>query len=88
MNPPSVATHADVIPTSTANGDKKSLYVLYHRRKSELFPKPKFFWHNGDLRSSIERGKRHCEEIGEVFLMVRPFISDLEFDEKRHRGEL
>jgi hypothetical protein len=74
-------------PLSPNNGvNKKLLYVLWHRENSNPHPLSKYFWHEGDLRSAIARGKNHCEKMGIRFIFVRPFLSDLEADEKRHTG--
>jgi hypothetical protein len=72
------------IPTD----NKKSLFVLLYRQKNNPYPMIKNFFHPGDFRSAIQRGKRHCDDTGLVFIMVKPFVSDLDDEEKRHRGEI
>jgi len=66
---------------------KKNLYVLYYRYKNQPHPLIKNFFHEGDLKSAIADGKNHCEATNLVFLMVRPFLSDLRLDEKKHFGQ-
>lgn len=71
-----------------AKAAKKNLFILQYRQKSNPHPLFKYFGHAGDFRSAIQRGKRHCDETGLVFIMVKPFMSDLDDDERKHRGEI
>ena len=43
----------------------------------------KTFLFDGPLRKAADRGRAHCDLMGYVFNYVKPFVSDLEFDEKR-----
>lgn len=68
-----------------------NLFVLRYRFGSGpqgSHPKEsrKQFRFNGDLKSAIEEGRRHCQEVGFRFLDVTPFLSDLQSDEERMRN--
>lgn len=58
-------------------------YVLYYRQGNELGYKIKWFDFIGDLPAAIVRGRNHCTNMNFKFLFVRPFLSDLDQDEKQ-----
>jgi hypothetical protein len=60
----------------------RRLYILYYRFRSSI-PFSKVFPFDGPLVGAAERGKKHCELMGYSFVIVRPFIVDLEHQEKR-----
>jgi len=64
----------------------KSLFCLWYRERRNPHPQTKYFFFEGDLRAAIAKGRQHCETTNLVFIHVRPFLSDLEADEKRHLG--
>ena len=57
----------------------KRIYILTFRRGSSL--QTKNFNHDGDLKDAIQRGRDHCAKMGYVFVLVRPFVVDLEHQE-------
>ncbi len=58
-------------------------YVLYYRFSSEPGGfSIKWFDLKGDLTSAIRRGREHCLTMQLKFLSVRPFMSDLDKEEK------
>ena len=65
---------------------KPTMYSLWYRENTNPHPLYKFFFHEGNLQSAIARGKVHCERMGQRFIFVRPFLSDLNADERRHFG--
>jgi hypothetical protein len=60
----------------------KSLYVLYYRQGANPSYMQKWFEFSGNLTEAINRGRKHCEIMNMRFLSVRPFLSDLETEEK------
>lgn len=60
-----------------------TLYVLYYREGQNPHPQQQFFELKGDFRSVISRVKRHCELMNKRFINVRPFLVDLDEEEKR-----
>jgi hypothetical protein len=66
--------------------DKPSLFCLWYRENSNPHPLTKYFWFTGDLRGAIARGRLHCERLGQRFIHVRPFLTDLDMEEKRIQG--
>ena len=73
------STTATLVAPIVASG---TLYQLFWRQGSRPFTETKYFHHKGDLRSAIERGKRHCEVMNIRFVMVKPFITIFEDEEK------
>lgn len=61
---------------------KKNLYTLFYIRGNAHHLYSKTFFHQGEFKSVIERGKRHCDAMSYRFIKVIPFISDLVADEK------
>ena len=72
------ALESDLLPPV----DLRSVYSLYYRHGSNTSCF-KLFEHKGDLASAAQRGRTHCELMGYVFIYVKPFLSDLEWEEKR-----
>lgn len=64
------------------------LYVLFYRHGVNPGCQ-KGFKHNGDLRSAVERAKKHCEIMNYRYVFVRPMICDLVAEEKQkmERGD-
>jgi len=60
-----------------------TMYVLYYREGQNPHPQMKYFELKGDFRTVISRVKRHCELMNMRFINVRPFLSNLEEDERR-----
>lgn len=60
-----------------------TMYVLYYREGQNPHPQMKYFNLKGEFRNVINRVKRHCELMHMRFINVRPFLSDLQEDEKR-----
>lgn len=60
-------------------------FILYYRYGAQK-PSDKVFEHVGTLRDAITRGKQHCETMDFRFIAVRPFIVDLD-DQERQRTE-
>lgn len=67
--------------------EKKNLYTLFYRSGSNPHPQVKNFFCEGTIREVIDRAKKHCEIIACRFVRVQPFISNLNADERLHRGE-
>jgi hypothetical protein len=66
---------------------KQNLFCLWYRENSNPHPLTKYFFHPGDLPSAIARGRVHCERVGQRFIWVRPFLTDLDKEEKRIQGD-
>lgn len=76
-------------PINQSNGKGNAqLYVLWYRERANPHPLNKFFPHKGDLNSAIARGRQHCMTVNQVFIHVRPFITDLDQEERRIRGNI
>jgi len=60
-----------------------TMYVLYYREGQNPHPQMKYFELKGEFRQVISRVKRHCELMNMRFINVRPFLSNLEDDERR-----
>lgn len=58
-------------------------YVLYYREGQNPHPQMAFFDLSGDFRQVISRVKRHCELMNKRFINVRPFLMNLDDEEKR-----
>lgn len=59
---------------------KARVFRLQYRQGNEI--KEKHFNFSGPLQEAILRGRDHCEKMGYRFILVRPFIVDLEHQEK------
>jgi hypothetical protein len=58
------------------------IYILFYRHGTN--PNClKYFKHKGTLASANQRAIEHCQLMGFHFQYVRPFITDLKFDEER-----
>lgn len=60
-----------------------TMYVLYYREGQNPHPQTKYFNLKGEFRQVIARVKRHCELMHMRFINVRPFLSNLDDDERR-----
>ena len=61
---------------------KERYYILYyHFPHSKI--ESKVFGHSGNLTSAIIRGRDHCEVMNYRFIKVRPFIVNLDDQERR-----
>lgn len=60
----------------------KVLYTLYYRQGMNPHPLQKNFYFEGDLHSAIVRSRKHCELMGIKFISVRPFLSNIDEEEK------
>ncbi len=61
---------------------KERSYILYYRyaKIPSLF---KVFQFKGTLQQAIMRGREHCLKMGYLFILVLPFMVDLEDQEQR-----
>ena len=59
-----------------------SIYTLYYRERDQPICTKNFVFH-GSLRGATDRGRAHCDLMGYVFNFVKPFITDLDRQEKR-----
>lgn len=73
--------------TTISPENKKFLWVLHYRKGNNPHPMTKQFFCEGELRSVVERAKKHCETVGERFVRVEPFITDLAQLERQHLGQ-
>ena len=64
--------------------DKPILYILYHRHGNTQHTDFMFFNYKGSFRDAIERGKAYCQRVNLRFISVKPFLTDLAEDERRH----
>lgn len=60
----------------------KLTYILQYFSGNNPKQCMKFFIHEGDLKSAIQRGRDHCSLLNLKFVHVRPMIDDLEVQEK------
>lgn len=58
----------------------KGLWLIHYRHGMNP-GLSKGMYHVGDVRSAVERAKRHCEMMGYRYVFVRPFVSDLQKEE-------
>jgi hypothetical protein len=54
-----------------------NLHILLLRRGNDPRPTPVYFAHDGDLNSAIAVGRSFCEKINARFVMVKPFVLNL-----------
>lgn len=66
-----------------AAGEKPILYILHYIQGRNLHFKF-FTYASADMKKVVQRCRDHCDASGFKFLYVRPFMSNLEDDEKRH----
>jgi hypothetical protein len=76
----SSATLPTLTPNPLSNQERERLYTLAYRQGSQV--KEKHFPFNGKLGGAIERGKLHCNRMGIKFVVVRPFVVDLDYQER------
>ena len=70
-----LAIASKVVPES------KNMYILFYRHG--MNPQcTKGFYCNGDIKAAVQRAQRHCEIMGYRYIFVRPFVSDIEEEEK------
>lgn len=66
--------------------DPTKLYTLFYR-SSNIPNVHETFYHEGDLKSAINRGIEHCQLMGYHYQYVKPFISNFKWkEEKRLKG--
>lgn len=68
---------------STSPPIELPIFTLYYRQGMNPHPMQKNFRFAGEFKQAIERGKSHCENMGLRFITVRPFITELDMEEKR-----
>ena len=61
--------------------DLSTLFVLFYRHGTN--PNCTKQFQSLDLVTANARGRQHCELMGFAFQYVKPFLSDLEVDERR-----
>ncbi len=58
-------------------------YTLYYRNGNNPHPQQKnFYLPTKDMKTVIERSKKHCETMGIRFVQVRPLWTNLDEEEK------
>lgn len=68
-----------VAPPSEVVKERERIYILSYRHQNQV--KTKNFNFRGPLKDAIERGRVHCKSMGYIFVLVRPFVIDLEHQE-------
>ena len=54
-------------------------YILYYRKTSSPHPEfISFFMKTTNMRKVMERARRHCEVMNYRFVLVAPFVVDLD----------
>ena len=61
-------------------------YTLYYRYPTTK-PLSKSFYLDDNLSMAIKRGRAHCEEMGCLFICVRPLIVNLDLQEEYKRKD-
>jgi hypothetical protein len=59
----------------------KNLYILFYRHGMNPHCQ-KGFTNSGDIKAAVQRAQRHCEIMGYRYIFVRPFVSDIDEEEK------
>jgi hypothetical protein len=59
----------------------KNIYILFYRHGMNAGCQKGFFC-EGDIKQAVQRAQRHCEVMGYRYIFVRPFVSDIEEEEK------
>lgn len=73
-------------PVSFRIPDITKVWTLFYRHG--VNPRcEKGFYHDGDMRSAVDRAKKHCELMGYRYIFIRPFVVDIE-QEEIGRGRL
>jgi len=67
--------------TPKVASNNKNVYILFYRHGMNPHCQ-KGFSHDGDIKSAVQRAQRHCEVMGYRYIFVRPFISDIDEEEK------
>lgn len=63
------------------------IWTLYYRY-GNIPQITKGFELDGSLHDAIMRGRTHCEKMGYIFLLVRPMLVDLDYQENSYsQGE-
>lgn len=57
-------------------------FILSYIHGGNAAIRRKNFFHSGDKKSAIQRGKDHCNTMGYKFIRVDPFFANLDEDEK------
>ena len=82
MTTPVTETTPRKIPTATELINSKKVWTLYFRYGSVPFLHKNFI-HDGNMLDAINRARQHCIIMGYKFICVRPFLIDLDEQEKR-----
>lgn len=62
------------------------IYKLFFKHKGRA-PLEKVFRLRGTKRDAIERGQRHCIEMGYQFIIVKPYEVDLDAQERLKKSD-
>ena len=63
------------------------LYILqYIQRAAAGHIQTKYFKARGDFKDIVARAKFYCENVGVRFVYCRPFLSNLDEEEKKHKA--
>ncbi len=66
-------------------GTKERIFVLHFKHQNQI--KQKNFNFRGPLQEAILRGKEHCNTMGYRFVLVRPFVVDLDHQENLKQSD-
>lgn len=77
----SVTDTTKVDPVAKLATDFKNMYILFYRHGMNPGCS-KGFISNGDIKAAVQRAQRHCEIMGYRYIFVRPFVSDIDEEEK------
>jgi hypothetical protein len=64
------------------------VYTLFYIRGGDPHTRHKNFRHNGDLRSAILKAQAYCGEVSYRCIRVESFLSDLDSELTRSRGQV
>lgn len=59
------------------------IYRLYYKPYGAGIPSTKDFYFDGPLYDAAQRAKEHCKKMEIAFIIVRPAIVDLDYQEER-----
>ena len=65
--------------------EKSTLWIMYFRQGNDP-KKEKIFSFIGSLADARIRAQIHCTAMGFIFNFVKPFISDLDWEEDRRKN--
>ena len=65
--------------------EKPALWIMYFRQGNDP-KKEKIFAFNDSLVDARIRAQAHCTAMGYIFNFVKPFISDLDWEEDRRKS--